>query len=376
MTPAQPPRPPSLAALAATVLLYLVVVQALDVPPGGQNDIHLLHPGPSLALALWIWGGPGLAPALGAGALLGGALAGLSPWAALAEAVGSLVAAGLANAYLQHRRSFDRDHPNFHVVRHLLLGACGLGAGVGALAVTGLLLLTGELPPRHGLLHCVEWWMGASLGMVLVGPLVLSYRRALRSPQSLRRVKEGLAVWLAAGIAAVLIFGNPPNDRIAAIANAYWMFLFVSWAGARLGLLSTMGLVFLIGLQALWGTYQGTGFFSTDLAHTHGFGYWSYMMILGTVGLSLAAYMAERRLQTTGLRIAATAFECQEGMLVTDPTGRILQANQAFLRLTGYTLPQVLGRSPQFLCAAAHDTEPAALATAFTPQHNVQRRTR
>ena len=83
MTPAQPPRPPSLAALAATVLLYLVVVQALDVPPGGQNDIHLLHPGPSLALALWIWGGPGLAPALGAGALLGGALAGLSPWAAL-----------------------------------------------------------------------------------------------------------------------------------------------------------------------------------------------------------------------------------------------------------------------------------------------------
>lgn len=143
-----------------------------------------------------------------------------------------------------------------------------------------------------------------------------------------------------------------------------------------MGLLPTSGLLCLIGLQALWGTYQGTGFFATDLSFTHGFGYWSYMVILSTVGLSLGAHMAQIRHQTTSMRIAATAFECQEGLLVTDRAGSILQANQAFLRLTGYTLPQVLGRSPQFLCAAAHDTEPAALATAFTPQHNVQRRTR
>lgn len=376
MTPAQSPRPPSLAALAATVLLYLVVVQALDVPPGGQNDIHLLHPGPSLALALWIWGGPGLAPALGAGALLGGALAGLSPWAALAEAVGSLVAAGLAKAYLQHRKSFDRDHPNFHVVRHVLLGACGLGAGMGALVTSSTLVLAGELPTPLGLHHFAHWWMGASLGMLLLGPLVLSYRRSFLQARPIQRFDEGLVVWgLTLGV-GVLLFGHPPQGILGEIANAYWMFLFISWAGARLGMLSTTGLVCVVGLQALWGTYQGTGFFATDLANSHGFGYWSYMMILGTVGLLLGAYMAERRLQTTRLRIAATAFECQEGLLVTDRAGSILQANQAFLRLTGYTLPQVLGRSPQFLCAAAQDTEPAALATAFTPQHNVQRRTR
>ena len=367
---------PSLAALAATALLYMAVVQAMDTPLHGQSDPHLLHPGPGLALALWIWGGARLAPGLWAGALLGAALAGQSPWAALAEAMGSLVAAGVASHYLQRRSSFDRDHPNFHVVRHVLLGACGLGAGVGALVASGMLLLVGEVPLRHGLPHAMEWWMGASLGMLLFSPLVLGYRRALKSPQPLRRVKEGLAVWLGAGIAGVLIFGNPQNERIAAIANAYWMFLFVSWAGARLGLLPTMGLVSLVGLQALWGTYQGTGFFASDLATTHGFGYWSYMMILGTAGLSLSAYMAERALQTTGLRIAATAFECQEGMLITNRDGLILQANQALLRLTGYELSEVLGRTPHFLCAAGHEARPADLAAAFTPRRNVQRRTR
>ena len=263
---------PSLAALAATALLYMALVQAMDTPLHGQSDTHLLHPGPGLALALWIWGGARLAPGLWAGALLGAALAGQSPWAALAEAMGSLVAAGVASHYLQRRSSFDRDHPNFHVVRHVLLGACGLGAGVGALSASGMLLLAGEVPLRHGLLHAMEWWMGASLGTLLISPLVLGYRRALKSPQPLRRVKEGLAAWLGAGIAGVLIFGNPQNERIAAIANAYWMFLLVSWAGVRLGLLPTMGLVSLVGLQALWGTYQGTGFFASDLATTHGFG--------------------------------------------------------------------------------------------------------
>lgn len=366
---------PSLAALAATALLYMAVVQAMDTPLHGQSDTHLLHPGPGLALALWIWGGARLAPGLWVGALLGAALAGQSPWAALAEAMGSLVAAGVASHYLQRRSSFDRDHPNFHVVRHVLLGACGLGAGVGALSASGMLLLAGEVPLRHGLLHAMEWWMGASLGMLLFSPVVLGYRRALKSPQPLRRVKEGLAAWLGAGIAGVLIFGNPQNERIAAIANAYWMFLLVSWAGVRLGLLPTMGLVSLIGLQALWGTYQGTGFFASDLATTHGFGYWSYMMILGTAGLSLSAYMAERALQTTGLRIAATAFECQEGMLITNRNGLILQANQSFLRMSGYEASEVLGKTPHFLQPAADtlpDSPEPPAPLDFTPRHALQ----
>ena len=36
-------------------------------------------------------------------------------------------------------------------------------------------------------------------------------------------------------------------------------------------------------------------------------------MILSVVGLSLAAYIAERRRQKAALRVAAIAFECQGG---------------------------------------------------------------
>jgi PAS domain S-box-containing protein len=187
---------------------------------------------------------------------------------------------------------------------------------------------------------------------------------------------EGLLVWLLASVGAAIIFGNTQDPLLAPLANAYWMFLFVSWSGARLGMLSTMGLLCMIALQALWGSYQRTGFFARDIAANHGFGYWSYMMILTVVGLSLAAYLTERRRQKSSLRVAAIAFECQEGMLITNERSVILQANQSFLRLSGYALSEVLGRTPHFLLAPSTPCAeaPATEATDFTPAQYLQRR--
>ena len=44
------------------------------------------------------------------------------------------------------------------------------------------------------------------------------------------------------------------------------------------------------------------------------------------------------------LRIAATAFESQEGIVVADPTGIILRVNRAFSELTGYAPQEAIGK--------------------------------
>jgi diguanylate cyclase (GGDEF)-like protein/PAS domain S-box-containing protein len=49
------------------------------------------------------------------------------------------------------------------------------------------------------------------------------------------------------------------------------------------------------------------------------------------------------------LRIAATAFEAQEGIMVTDPELKILRVNQSFTRITGYTPSDAVGHTPSFL---------------------------
>ena len=56
-------------------------------------------------------------------------------------------------------------------------------------------------------------------------------------------------------------------------------------------------------------------------------------------------------------RIAATAFESQEGMFVTDANWNILRTNQSFNLITGYAAEELVGKPPHFLNADfLHDT--------------------
>ena len=62
------------------------------------------------------------------------------------------------------------------------------------------------------------------------------------------------------------------------------------------------------------------------------------------------------------LRIAATAFESQEGMVVTDADTVILKINHAFTRITGYADHEAIGRRMNILKS---DVQDAAFYTAM-----------
>ena len=55
------------------------------------------------------------------------------------------------------------------------------------------------------------------------------------------------------------------------------------------------------------------------------------------------------------LRIAAIAFESNEGMMVTDAKGIILRVNKAFTAITGYTPEEIIGKTPRVLQSGEHD---------------------
>jgi diguanylate cyclase (GGDEF)-like protein/PAS domain S-box-containing protein len=66
---------------------------------------------------------------------------------------------------------------------------------------------------------------------------------------------------------------------------------------------------------------------------------------IGVVGV--ARDLSERRKVDEQLRIAATAFEAQEGIVILDADKRILRANQAFVEMTGHVADEVVGKTPQ-----------------------------
>ncbi len=65
--------------------------------------------------------------------------------------------------------------------------------------------------------------------------------------------------------------------------------------------------------------------------------------------------ISERRHAEEELRIAAIAFESQEGMMVSDSHGVIVRVNPAFTRLTGYRAEEAIGQTPALLRSGRHD---------------------
>jgi len=67
--------------------------------------------------------------------------------------------------------------------------------------------------------------------------------------------------------------------------------------------------------------------------------------------------ITERKRIESDLRIAAIAFESQEGMFVTDAHKVILRVNRAFTKITGYSAEDVIGKTPRRLQSGRHDAD-------------------
>ena len=74
---------------------------------------------------------------------------------------------------------------------------------------------------------------------------------------------------------------------------------------------------------------------------------------LGYIGSCID--ITPRKLVEADLRIASTAFESQEAMAITDKNQVILRVNQAFVRVTGYSVEEAVGKTPNLLKSGRQD---------------------
>lgn len=65
--------------------------------------------------------------------------------------------------------------------------------------------------------------------------------------------------------------------------------------------------------------------------------------------------ITNRRMADEELRIAAIAFESQEGMYITNTAWDFLRVNKAFTEITGYSAQEAIGKKPSMLRSGRHD---------------------
>jgi diguanylate cyclase (GGDEF)-like protein/PAS domain S-box-containing protein len=73
--------------------------------------------------------------------------------------------------------------------------------------------------------------------------------------------------------------------------------------------------------------------------------------------IGLVVDISERKRNEEDLRIAATTFDVQEGILITDTECRILKVNRGFEEITGFSPAEAIGCKPGMLRSGRHDRE-------------------
>lgn len=68
-------------------------------------------------------------------------------------------------------------------------------------------------------------------------------------------------------------------------------------------------------------------------------------------------YIAELKHSEDDLRLVSLVFESKDPILITDTTGNILKANQAFLNFTGFTAEGVIGKHTRMLKTGRYGKE-------------------
>ncbi len=287
--------------LGIAVFYALLVLAVLAyLAPSGGGSIFFLASG--YALAVLLLGGKRYAWGILLGALGANTLFGYPPETVLLKSVGSTLGALLGAWLLTRDSKFDASLqalPDY--LRLIVLGGF-VSSGLSALAGATSLLQAGILTGETYLYGMFDWWLGDVLGVILLTPLFLLWKRSSRDHPATQQPREALMVAGVTFLAGQVIFMDWFHDSIGHVAQSYWMFLFIAWAALRLGARWTVLLLAMTAIQGVLGAYQGIGFFAHDLVDTRLSNYWFFMVILSLVGMTLTTYLAQRQQAETGLR--------------------------------------------------------------------------
>lgn len=241
-----------------------------------------------------------------------------------------------------------------HFARFLLF--CVLIAPLFSTLVGNLALWSGggisstALPASIG-----AWWVGDAVGVLILAPLLIAWRSQL-ALGTRRSVAEWLALAMASTLVCGLLFGGYLPESLQHSPITFLLAPLLAWCILRFDLRTTTLLTLFMALSALVGTLLGHGPFTSGEDR---FAVIFLQLYFGTIcatALIGKVILDERQLHQHDLNLAAKVIKhSPDAIVVTDGTGRIISVNPAFIKNTGYTAAELVGRNIRLLESGYHD---------------------
>src|SRR6267143_5295 len=279
--------------LAAMVSLRLALVHGQVTPIWPPTGIALVA---ILVFGRRVW------PSIFLAALAVNLPIGPSPLGATVIAAGNTLAPLTAAAFLKRigfRIELDRLRDAAALIVLGALVAMTISATVG----TSVLALSGSVPTQSFLPTWAVWWTGDAMGVLLVGPLLLSLLPHARSPAlTLRTAAELAGLLVGVGLLTFVLFQNR-------LRLEYLVFPLIMLAAWRFRLRGAAPAALIASGIAIWAAVQGTGPFGTETLIQKMITLQVFNVCVAVTALVLTAFVEarERTDEMTRLYVAANA---------------------------------------------------------------------
>ncbi len=289
---------PGLIALAFIYALLAIIVLVFFSVNG---VVSVIWPPSGLALAALLIGGKKYWPGIFIGAFTGNMVGGGSAWISFTLASGNTLETLTCLWLLSRPGRFDSalSHPRDYL---WLILTASAGACVSALTGVTTLLLTGILTQQTMMPNLLHWWMGDMLGIILVTPLILIWRKAPHGWLQWRRMLEIASCFGLSFIVGQIVFMNWFHHILGDFAKGFLIFPFITWSAARFGRHGVLLVIGMTASQALLGAIHETGYFSMDIAQSNLSSLWLYLLMLTIVGMTQALTISRSRQGEAALR--------------------------------------------------------------------------
>jgi len=256
-----------------------------------------------IALAVLLLGGYAMWPGVFIGAFVANLLTGAPLIAAAGLGVGNTLEA-LVGAYLLMRMADFR--PAIDRVRDavaLIVCTAGFATVVSATIGVATLYFAGIIPRPQVIDAWRSWWLGDTIGALVVAPPILVWTSHSLLPPK-RRTLEAVALGVILVAASLSVFLRSADIPFGPLSRAYVLFPLLIWAAIRFGQHGAVSASCIVSIVAVWGTAMGHGPFVEPTLHGSLFALQTFLGVCVSTFLILGASTEERDRSARELRVA------------------------------------------------------------------------
>ncbi|MBV6494766.1 MAG: hypothetical protein LDLANPLL_02803 [Turneriella sp.] len=256
--------------------------------------IAIFWPSTGLALAAMLLGGWTYIPVIFVAATLTNTYAGSPPLLALLLSLNNIAQAVLGCLILKKWRPIDLKISRAIDYFRIFFYTAILLPIPFSIFGTALMQSFGALPNTWQNLF-YHWWMGDSLGVSIITPLILIGRRLDKEPIRVAQVLEAVVVYISAFLLGQMVFLEWFKDYLQFTPLAFMMTLFVAWAAIRFGRHITLIFIATLIAQVQVAAKLQIGFFYSHGSGAEIINMWLYISIQVTTGMALATFIHEKK---------------------------------------------------------------------------------